>query len=153
MILCQDARVGGQVGKVSLILPLASGELLPGKRVAEYRRDPGAAGNLRCGRGDRRDEGPNSMRRPVGLRTCGSMTRSPWRDLCGGRGSGLVGSGPGGAAGIDRRAPGRPGRRASLLAGIADAGGCTVAIGRMRPGGRRCTSRAERAAGPGSDSG
>jgi dolichol-phosphate mannosyltransferase len=37
MILCQDARVGGQVGKVSLILPLAPGEMLPGKRVAEYR--------------------------------------------------------------------------------------------------------------------
>jgi len=37
MIVCQDRRVGGQVGKVSLILPLARGDILPGHRVTEYR--------------------------------------------------------------------------------------------------------------------
>jgi dolichol-phosphate mannosyltransferase len=37
MILCQDPRVGGQVGKVSLILPLAPGESLPEAGLSEYR--------------------------------------------------------------------------------------------------------------------
>ena len=78
MMLCQDPEVGGQVGKVSLILPLAPGERLPEKRVAEYREMLAQQGAFPSVELIVSREGLNRRRWPGGLRTRGAVRKSDW---------------------------------------------------------------------------